>query len=48
MGEVSFITRLLNMDITAIYVIMLVFVVRGFMTRLPKKYSYYLWAAVVS
>ncbi len=46
MGEVSFITRLLNMDITAIYVIMLVFVVRAFMTKLPKKYSYALWAAV--
>lgn len=46
MKEVLFITNLFNMDITAIYVIVLVFVARAFMAKLPKKYSYALWAAV--
>ena len=36
----------LNMSITASYVILAVLVVRFFLKNLPKKYSYLLWSVV--
>ena len=39
----TFITRLINMNITAAYVIAAIYIIRLFIIKLPKKYSYMLW-----
>lgn len=39
-----FITGLINMNITAAYVIAVIYIIRLFIKKLPKKYSYMLWA----
>lgn len=38
--------RIIDMSITASVVMIAVFIARGFMGRLPKRYSYLLWAIV--
>lgn len=46
MGANEFIIKLINMSITASYVTVIVLVLRLFMKRFPKKYSYALWSIV--
>lgn len=38
--------KILNMSLTAGYVILAVLIIRIFIRKLPKRFSYYLWAAV--
>ena len=38
--------RIIDMSITASVVIIAVLIARGLMARLPKRYSYLLWAIV--
>lgn len=46
MKEFEFMARLINMNITASYVIAAVLIIRLFIKRLPRKYSYFLWLFV--
>ena len=40
--------HVINMSVTASVVMIAVFIARGLMGRLPKKYSYLLWAIVAA
>lgn len=44
MGLSEIFIKVLNMSVTASYVIAVVMVVRLFISKLPKKYSYALWS----